>query len=123
MSNDPTTLLVWTRKLQERYPEKTANIDELRLLEMVRESLSSCEGLHLSEGNDVFRYIALRVLLTPEQRESRLIRGVLIRTLSYLEWESGKRLDFIYKHIVGRPVVQNETDFGALFVPETKQAG
>jgi hypothetical protein len=123
MSNDPTAALAWTRKLQERYPEKSVAIDEIRLLEMVRESLGTCEGLKISDEEDVLRYIALRVLLTAEQRESRLIRGVVIRTLSYVDWESGKRLDFIYKHIVGRRVAQNETDFGPLFVPEVKQGG
>jgi hypothetical protein len=122
MSDDPTKALVWTKKLQERYPEESAKISEFRLLEMVRESRGTCEGLQINNENDVLRYIALRVLVTPQQRESRLIQGVLIRTLSYLDWSSEQRLDFIYKHIVGRQVAQDEMDFGSSFVPETKKA-
>jgi hypothetical protein len=64
--------------------------------------------------------VALRVLLTPEQRQSGLIQGVLVRVLGHLDWPSTKRLDFVYNHVVGRPVSPNEMDFGADFAPAPK---
>jgi hypothetical protein len=118
MNHIPAEPIAWLKKLKDRYPHESAKVEEPLLLEMVRESLGTCAVLQISDPDDMLRYIALRVLLTPEQRQSRLIRGVLIRTLTYLDWDARKRLDFIYKHIIGRPVSKDEIDFGPLFVPE-----
>jgi hypothetical protein len=90
---------------------------EAYLHQIVRRALKKCVSLLIEDEKDVFRYIALFVLLTPEQRVSRLVQGTVIRVLTNLSWGSRQRLDFIYRHVVGRPVSANEMDFGPLFVP------
>ena len=84
---------------------------------MVKASLSTCGTLRIADESDVLRYVALRILLTPQQKASRLIQGVLVRILSHPDWSSQKRLDFVYKHVVGRPVSPREQDFGRDFPP------
>jgi hypothetical protein len=110
-------ILLWVRRLQWRYPTQTKMIVEAKLAAMVQEALSSCKALEIADEKEVFRFVALRVLLTQEQRQSPLIQGVLVRILSNLDWDSKKRLDFIYKHVVGRPVSSDEIDFGKDFAP------
>lgn len=97
-------------------------MSERKLLEMVQATLSTCPTLEIVDDEDIFRYAALRVLLTPEQKQSPLIQGVLVRILSNLDWDSKKRLDFVYKHVVGRPVSPQETNFGKYFPPTLENA-
>jgi hypothetical protein len=105
------------REIRSRHPKESAQYSEAQLAEMVAASLATCGPLQIQEHEDILRYAALRVLITPEQRASPLIRGVAQRILSSLSWSPSKRLDFVYQHIVGRPVSANEPDFGPLFVP------
>lgn len=105
------------KRLQGRYLEQTQNVPETELLRRVRESLAVVPALEITDERDIFRFVALSVLLAPEQKASKLVEGVMHRILSNLDWDSGKRLDFLYKHLVGRPVSPNEMDFGPAFVP------
>jgi hypothetical protein len=107
----------WVKRLQGRYPEQTRVLDPAELLRRVRESLALCPPLEITEEKDIFRFLALSVLLTPEQKKSTLVEGVMRRILSNLDWDGTRRLDFLYKHLVGRPVSQNEMDFGPNFIP------
>ena len=113
--NDTSSSLLWLRRVQWRYPKETRAMDEAQILEMIKEALSTCLRLEIIDEKDILRYVALRVLLTPEQKQSSLIAGVLLRILSNLDWDSKKRLDFVYKHVVGRPVSKKETDFSKFF--------
>ncbi len=110
----------WVKRVRLRYPQESAKHTDAELAELVRESLNTCDGLQIKDEAAILRYVALRVLITPQQRQSRLIRGTLIRTLSNLDWDSAQRLDFVYKYIVGRPVSSSEPDFGPSYVPPVK---
>lgn len=109
--------LRWVKRLQGRYLEQTRDLDPVELLRRVRESLMLCPTLQITEEKDIFRFLALSVLLTPDQKKSKLVEGVTRRILSNLDWDGTRRLDFLYKHLVGRPVSQDEMDFGPNFIP------
>lgn len=109
--------MLLVKRLQGRYPEQTHGLPEKELLRRVREALAVAPALEITEEKDVFRFVALSVLLTPEQKTSKLVEGVLRRILANVDWEGEKRLDFLYKHLVGRAVSPNEMDFGPNFVP------
>ena len=109
--------LRWVKRLQGRYPEQTRGVDPAELRQRIREALAVCPALELTEEKDLFRFIALSVLLSPEQKKSRLVEGVMRRILANLDWDGAKRLDFLYKHLVGRPVSPDELDFGPSFIP------
>jgi hypothetical protein len=108
---------LWTRRLRARFPDQTRGIEAGKLERLVRNSLPLCGPLAIEEDKDILRFLGLAVLVTPEQRRSPLIEGVVRRILSNPDWEAGKRLDFLYKHIVGRPVSPDEPDLGPSFVP------
>lgn len=76
------------------------------------------ENLGFTEHEDQVRYLSLCVLLTPEQRQSKLVQGVLQRVLSNLNWEPSQRLNFINTHIVERPVSVDEEDFSLSRIPQ-----
>jgi hypothetical protein len=105
------------KRLQGRYPAQTRDIDPAELLRRTREALALCPALEITDEKDVFRFIALSVLITDEQKRSKLVEGVTRRILANLDWDSEKRLDFLYKHLVGRPVSPDEMDFGPTFIP------
>jgi hypothetical protein len=115
--DDPEVQTLFLRRLRGRYPEETAGIDADRLTEIVRNGLKRCPPLMIRDPRDVLRFLALGVLITPEQKKSKLLEAVLRRVLEAVEdWSATKRMDFIYKHIVGRPPPNPEPDFGPWFV-------
>jgi len=113
--------LRWYRCLQARHPAEAGLFGEAELRRLIRESFVLCPRLQIDEERDILRFLALALLLTPEQRRSRLVEGVVRRILGNLEWESGKRLDFLYHHLVGRSVSPEEPDFGPSYAP--REAG
>ena len=109
---------VLVKRLKSRYSDETADFSDEELLSIVKKCLNKCASLEIFSEKDIFRFIALSVLITTEQMKSRLIEGVFKRILANLDWSSKKRLDFLYKHVVGRFVSQNEIDFGEGFIPD-----
>ena len=120
--NDKTTQeeLLWVKRLRWCYPKQTREIEDSKLLELVQTALPFCEPLQITDENDILRFLALSFLITPEQKQSHLIEGTVRRTLSNLDWDSKKRLNFIYKHVIGRPVSPNEMNWGEFFVPKVQ---
>ena len=117
LPDDPEVQMVYLRRLRGRYPQETAALDPDRLRAVVVEDLQRCPPLRIRAPRDVLRFLALRVLITPEQRSSRLLDTVIRRVLEAVDdWSATKRLDFIYKHVVGRPPPNPEPDFGPWFV-------
>ena len=106
------------RRLQGRYPAELANVSDEAVQEVVRAALGACASLEIESEQDQFRFAALSVLISPEQKQSTLVRGVVQRILRNLDWPATKRLDFLYQHIVGRPVSKAEPDFGPGFAPD-----
>jgi hypothetical protein len=116
-SENRNDTLFWVHRVEWRYPKESNELNAAQLRQAVQEALASCAPLEIDNDYDIFRFVALRVLLTPEQTQSHLIQGAVVRTLSNLDWDCTKRLDFVYKHIVGRAVLFPETDFGRDFAP------
>jgi hypothetical protein len=113
----------WVHHLQARFPDETRGRAEQDLARQVRGLLSLCGPLQIAAEKDVLRFIALMaVLLTPEQQGSRLVQGVVRRILAAPDWDAAKRLDFLYEHVVGRPVSPDEPDLGPTFVPADPRA-
>ncbi|MDB4977087.1 MAG: hypothetical protein JWN48_5428 [Myxococcaceae bacterium] len=120
MSDHERELELWVLRLQGRFPDQTRELTKQELERRVGGLLSLCEPLHIEDERDVLRLIALlAVQLTPEQRNSKLIEGVVRRVLAAEDWDAEKRLDFLYEHVVGRPVSADEPDLGPTFVPAT----
>lgn len=108
----------WVRRMQARHPEQAEAFGEEALRMAVVHALALTPRLEIEEERDVARFLALALLLTPEQKRSRLVEGVMRRVLAHLEWDASKRLDFLHEHLVGRPVSSDEMDFGPRFVPD-----
>jgi hypothetical protein len=117
------TVCALVDELRFRYRKESACHTQAQLSDMVGQSLAASQQLNINEKADIFRAVALRVLITPEQRNSPIILGSLIRIITNLKWSSKQRLDFIYKHLVGRTVSSNKPDFGTSFVPRGKTSG
>ena len=115
-------VLRWVRRMESRHPEETRALGQVELRTAVQQSLTLAPQLEIEEERDVARFIALAVLLTPEQKRSRLVEGVLRRVLAHFDWDATKRLDFLHRHLVGRPVSPEEPDFGPGFLPEQAPA-
>ncbi|MEY4508565.1 MAG: hypothetical protein RLZZ450_687 [Pseudomonadota bacterium] len=118
MSDREGELELWVLRLKGRFPDQTRELTTQELQRRVKVLLSLCEPLQIEDEHDVLRFIALLVVqLTPEQRNSKLIEGVVRRVLAAEDWDAEKRLDFLYEHVVGRPVSEDEPDLGPTFVP------
>lgn len=115
-------VLRWVRCIEGRHPEEAKALGEAELRTVVRQSLAIAPQLEIEEERDVARFIALAVLLTPEQKRSRLVEGVMRRVLAHFDWDATKRLDFLHRHLVRRPVSPNEIDFGPGFLPSETPA-
>jgi hypothetical protein len=115
--DDPEEQRLYGLRMRARYPKELAGVSPDRLGEIVRGGLAQCPPLRIKRPVDVLRFLALGVLITPEQRRSMLLDAVVRRVLGAVEdWTPGKRLDFIYKHVVGRPPPAPEPDFGPWYV-------
>ena len=115
--DDPEVQKLYFQRLRGRYPKETAALASNRLMEIVRVSLKKCPPLRIRKPYDVLRFLALGVLRTPEQEKSKFLDQVVRQVLESIDsWSAGKRLDFIYKHVVGRPPPNPEPDFGPWFV-------
>jgi hypothetical protein len=114
--DDPEEQEAYLRRLRGRYPNETAGMSSSHLMETVREALGRCPPLLIRKPRDVLRFLALVVIIAPKQNESKFLRAVNRRVLYAVEdWTATKRLDFIYKHVVGRPAPDPEPDFGPWF--------
>lgn len=115
--DDAQEQLRYLRRLQWRYPEETQAIDESRLHDIVRDALKLCPALRIDDPKEVLRFLALSLLITTEQRQSALLQTVIQRVmLASGTWSATKRLNFIYQHVVSRPVPQPEPDYGPWFI-------
>lgn len=110
---------LWSCRMKSRYPRQAARYNDEQIRKSMVGWLGLMENLGFTEHEEQVRYLSLCVLLSPEQRQSKLVQGTLQRVLSNLTWEPSQRLDFIYAHLVGRPVSGDEEDFGPqlLFLP------
>jgi hypothetical protein len=110
---------LWVRRVEAQFPEQARQSDPARLTRLVRTYLRLREPLDIEQDKDLLRFLGLALLITPEQRRSPLFQGVTRRILAAPDWDATKKLDFLFKHVVGRRVSPEEPDFGPNFVPST----
>ena len=108
---------LWVRRVEAQYPKEAQAAGPDRVAQLVKAYLRLREPMAIEEDKEMLRFLGLGLLITPEQRRSKLIEGVVRRILAAPDWDASKKLDFLYKHVVGRPVSPNEPDFGPGFVP------
>jgi hypothetical protein len=119
--DDPEEQVLYVRRLQWRYPKETAMLDEARLRNIVRDALKLCPLLRIEDPKEVVRFLALSFLITPEQRKSALLAAVIKQVMAAVDsWSARKRLNFIYRHLVGRPPPDPEPDFGPWFIADPR---
>jgi hypothetical protein len=117
---DPAEQRVYCQRLRARYHAQTRRLTDEQLAELVSQGLPQCLRLGIRRPLDVMRFLALGVMLTAAQQKSNLLQSVARRVLeSTGDWSATKRLDFIYKHVVGHPAPVPEPDFGPWYGEET----
>ena len=110
--DDPEEQLLYLQRFRGRYPSETAELDPDELMEQVRTTLQRCPELRIRDPRDVLRFLALSIILRPGQDSPFLetVLGVVLQATD--DWSATKRLDFIFKHLVGRTSPASEPDFG-----------
>jgi hypothetical protein len=108
-------------QLEWRFPSETAAVERSNLQASVYESLRLCVPLRIKDPKEVLRFIALVLLLTPEQKRSQFFTTIIFRVLVAIDaWGASKRMRFIYKFLVGRAPPDREPDFGVWFVADPR---
>lgn len=105
----------WIDRLKSNHAQEFENVDALRPL--VEHALASAPMLMLRKNRYIERLILLRARLTPEQRNSPLVQGVMRRIMRNLDWSASYRLGFLEAQLVGRPICPDEPNVGPDFVP------
>ena len=105
----------WCKRVRQLRPERCKDIGDEVLTSIIAAWIDLLQPLQVANPEDQSRFVQLAVLLTPEQKRSPLINGAVQRILSYTDWDPKIRLDFVYKHVIGRPVSVAEEDFGPAF--------
>ncbi|MDY6993888.1 MAG: hypothetical protein SVR94_14975 [Pseudomonadota bacterium] len=87
---------------QVRYKLKDNTLSEQELLYIVKEGVEIANKLDIHEQRNIRRFILLQFAFSRQQLKSHSIRKTLTNILTYQAWNEDKRLDFIYKNLVGR---------------------
>lgn len=110
--DDPEEQLLYLKRLRGLYQKETAALDPNELMERVNHTLHLCPELRIRDPRDVLRFLALVIIILPAQG-SHFLETVLQSVLDATDdWSATKRLDFIFKHLVGRRPPASEPDFG-----------
>lgn len=110
------------KTLRVRHPPQTAAFDDTALFAILAKTLEITPDLEITEDEDICRFVAFNLSISKQQKQSKLIEGVVKRILANTDWPADKRLAFLEKHVQGRRVSRSECDLGQGFVPENPQA-
>ena len=114
--DDPEEQNLYIQRFRGRYAKEIAGLDPSWVTENVRENLKLCPPLRIRDPRDVLRFLELKMLVAPAQAQSPFLQTVTRRVLEAVDdWSATKRLDFIFKHVVGRTAPVPEPDFGPWF--------
>jgi len=91
-------LLTAVRSLLGHMPNAISDADALR---RINEAIEDGKMINITTDEDLIRFAALAFLPDSVLRDP-VITSSLVRTLNRDEWESSKRLDFIYAHVVNK---------------------
>ncbi len=70
--------------------------------------IQNAEELNIQSEVDVVRFVGL-AYAPSHYRSDPLSASVITRTLNRLDWDGGKRLDFIYRNVIDNPKVAAKT--------------
>lgn len=119
--DDPEEQHRYLRQLQWRYPKETGAYEAAALTNAVNQGLKLCSPLRINDPKEILRFLALSILLSPAQKRSALLATVIFRILMATDtWGARKRLNFIYKFVVGRTPPDPEPDFGVWFIADQR---
>ena len=108
-------------QLEWRYPAETAAVEQSALQAAVHEGLKLCVHLLIKDPKEILRFLALVLILTPEQKRSQFFTTIIYRVLTASHtWGARKRMRFLYKFIVGRTPPEQEPDFGLWFIADPR---
>jgi hypothetical protein len=111
--DDPEQRRLYLSQLRWRHPDECNAVDPDALERVLHAALEACVLLRINDPKEILRFVALPVLLTRQQKQSQLLTNVIYRVIvSSRSWGARKRLDFIYKLVVGRAPPDPEPDFG-----------
>lgn len=114
--DNPKEQLYYYRRLKAKYRKQTANLSDDRLKTIVREGLKLCVNSEIRDPQDVLRFLALTLILTPEQKESEFLKNIIRLLLGHTDFSAKRRLNMIYKHVAGRLPPSPEPDFGPWYI-------
>ncbi|MCH9687891.1 MAG: hypothetical protein K0V04_41055 [Deltaproteobacteria bacterium] len=103
------------RRVRRAHPELAGRGDAW-LDGFVRDGIDNAESVGFSEDEDIYRFMVLPLRLSPQQRASAMINGLVVRALDQTRWAPTRRLDFIYEHVLPRtPGSRSDTELEPLF--------
>lgn len=110
---DPEEQMHYLWRFRGRYAEEIATLDPTELECSILSALHRCPSLKIRDPRDVLRFLRIEILVLPGLIGSPFLTTVTNKILNAVgDWSATKRLDFIDKHIIGRPVPTQEPDFG-----------
>lgn len=114
--DDPEEQERYLQRFRGRYAKEITGLPADRIEEAVREQMKQCPILRVRDPRDVLRFLELRILVAPSQASSPFLQAVTARVLGAVDdWSATKRLDFIFRHVVGRQAPVPEPDYGPWF--------
>lgn len=111
-ADDPQELLRYFWRLRGSFSRDCAAVGDRELNRLVRDGLALCNSMDIKDPQDVLRFLALSFLITPEQRASRFLMKVHQLIIENTDVSARRRLNFLFRHLVGRPAPLSEPDFG-----------
>lgn len=95
------------------FAAKIQDIDRAELEKAIINALRECPALKIRAPRDVLRFLRLMIFVKPALHSSPFLTAVTDRVLYAVhDWSATKRLDFIDKYVVSRPLPEREPDFG-----------
>ncbi len=117
MPSDSVQHQLLAERVAEAPPEVAARGPTV-LNGFVRSGFESAASLDFTEDDDIYRLMVLPLVLSPAQRESAMLHGLIVRALDQTRWSPTHRLDFIYMHVVPRsPSPTSEVELAPLYSP------
>lgn len=114
-ADDPQERLRYFWRLRASFGRECATIDDDQLNRLIQVKVPLSNLLDIKEPNEVVRFLALFFMITEEQRASNFLMQVYRQVITNTDVSARRRLNFVFRHLVGRPPPLHEPDFGGWF--------